>query len=61
MFFQDSIIVIYKKGKSEQAIALLPEVLIPFYSLHFFDEISNQFILYGHIFLLILEHIYYSS
>lgn len=61
MFFQDSIIVICKKGKSEQAIALLPEILILFYSFHFFDEISYQFIHYGHIFLLIFAHIYDSS
>lgn len=60
MFFQDSVIVICKRGKSDQATLLLPEILIPFYCFHFFDKISYLLIHYGHTFLLVFAQIYNS-
>ena len=40
IFFQDSIVVICRRGKSDSATVLLPEVLILFRSFHFFDDTS---------------------
>lgn len=60
MFFQDSVIVICKRGKSDQATLLGPEILFPFYCFHFLDETSYLFVHYGHTFLLVCAQIFNS-